>query len=86
MSDIKADFGQEPDSFYWRCRALAVAYGRVPAHQKGERVMVWFCERWVPATIDRKIPGGCYLAKLDRPIGGSRNVTVAATTYGGYAE
>lgn len=86
MTDIKETCGSEPDAPMWRCRALAIVRGRVPAHQRGDRVWVWFCERWVPATVTRTIPGGCYLAKLDRPIGGTGKVTVAATTYGGYVE
>lgn len=86
MSNIKVSEGSEPDSPMWRCRARAIAYGRVPAHQKGELVWVWFCERWLKASIRRSIPGGCYLADLGQPVGGCKLVTVAANTYGGYVE
>jgi hypothetical protein len=77
------DFVASNDSERDEIRAHFLRLGKLPDMANGEVVWVDFVNGWCQARIVRKIPGGCYIAKLSKPFMGVNKVTVMVKVFGG---
>ena len=51
--------------------------------QKGDRVWINDMGQWVKARCIRRIPGDCWIVKLDIPMAGMTKTTLTSADYGG---
>jgi hypothetical protein len=57
--------------------------GKLDGLQKGDVVYVSFYEQWAEATLVRRIPGDCWIARLKVPYRGMHKIGVMSHNFGG---
>jgi len=77
------DFVASNDSERDEIRAHFSRLGKLPDMANGTVVWVDFVSGWRKAKIIRRMPGGCYIAKLPSTFMGVDKVTVMVKVFGG---
>ena len=74
---------RKPDDGRGYSRAFCENIGRLEALERGDKVRVWYAGAYRVVRVNTRIPGGCYWASLDRPLGGASRLVVTSGNFGG---